>query len=347
MFNLLINAAVSSDSKETYINSIKQFNPVYQMEIADRIKTAQEYLTDTSVPEVTYGNCKSIEEDYENLVQNLLEVTSTRDQSRRQLNETLQERDQIAQNSNSGSNSVNGATPSPTKQNTYTELAEAKQRIRMLRQEIADKEELAELSHNEMEIARQREMELKEEIQKTRTQLQKARADQDEIDELRTKADQLARAQQESSRLRERLSDFDFFKARVDELQKENASLYDARAGLETEIAANRIRLSGMSDQAEHNDRLRSQVQDLEEQNLELHQMVNQLQDELKRIKTEQSMNLEDSANESILVFESFGNEVNGAHIPENMRLKNEIQRMTTLNTAMLEQQNQHRCAVG
>ena len=65
-------------------------------------------------------------------------------------------------------------------------------------------------------------------------------------------ADQLVRAQQESTRLRERLSDFDFFKARVEELQKENSNLYDARAALETEIAANRIRLAGMNDQVSH-----------------------------------------------------------------------------------------------
>ena len=153
----------------------------------------------------------------------------------------------------------------------------------MLRQEIADKEELAELSQNEMEIAKQREIEQKDEIQKLRSQLLKARLDQDEIDELRTKgttiydqkwptgvdhhffrnfvevfnsnlfsADQLVRAQQESTRLRERLSDFDFFKARVEELQKENSNLYDARAALETEIAANRIRLAGMNDQVSH-----------------------------------------------------------------------------------------------
>jgi len=57
----------------------------------------------------------------------------------------------------------------------------------MLRQEIADKEELAELSQNEMEIAKQREIEQKDEIQKIRSQLLKARLDQDEIDELRTK----------------------------------------------------------------------------------------------------------------------------------------------------------------
>ena len=66
------------------------------------------------------------------------------------------ERDQIVQNSTPVTTSN-----SPTKQNTYTELAEAKQQIRMLRQEMADKEELAELSTTELELAQQREIELK------------------------------------------------------------------------------------------------------------------------------------------------------------------------------------------
>lgn len=220
----------------------------------------------------------------------------------------------------------------------------------MLRQEIADKEELAELSTAELELAQQREVELKEETQRVRAQLLKARADQDEIDELRTKAEQLHRAQQETTRLRERLSDFDFFKARVEELQKENSALYDARAGLETEIAANRIRLSGMGDQAEHNDRLRGQVQELEEQNLELHQSVQRLQEELKRIKLEgaDQANMDESSDSLAgLKDHSIGSEIDGSHIPENIRLKNEIKRMTTINAAMLEQQSQQRNAVG
>ena len=186
---------------------------------------------------------------------------------------------------------------------------------------------------------------IQEETQRVRAQLLKARADQDEIDELRTKAEQLHRAQQETTRLRERLSDFDFFKARVEELQKENSNLYDARAALETEIAANRIRLSGMNDQADHNDRLRGQVQELEEQNLELHQSVQRLQEELKRMKMENDRTNFDESSESLggLKDQSLGSEIDGSHIPENIRLKNEIKRMTTINAAMLEQQSQQR----
>ena len=36
--------------------------------------------------------------------------------------------------------------------------------------------------------------------------------------------------------------------------------MYDTRAALETEVAASRIRLAGMNDQNEHNDRLRQQA---------------------------------------------------------------------------------------
>ena len=319
-------------------------------------------MAEITVPEVNYSNSKTIETHFEALLGQLAEVSASRDANQRQLNETLQgtgssfslnfqviflfkpwlERDQIVQNSTPVT-----TTSSPTKQNNYNELAEAKQQIRMLRQEIADKEELAELSAAELDLSRQREIELKEEIQRVRAQLLKARADQDEIDELRIKAEQLPRSQQESTRLRERLSDFDFFKARVEELERENSTFYDARAALETEIAANRIRLSGMSDQAGHNDRLRSQVQELEEQNLELHQTVQRLQQELKRINIESERTFDDSVDSIGYQREnSIGSEIDGSHIPENLRLKNEIKRMTTINAAMLEQQSQQRNAV-
>ena len=221
LLNLLINAAVSSETKELYVSYIQSFDTSYQAEIVERITATKDYVADLTVPEVNYSNSKTIESHVESLLQQLDTVAAVRDANQRQLNEALQERDQIAQNS---SPVVQVNSSSPTKQNTYTELAEAKQTIRMLRQEIADKEELAELSTTELEIATQREMELKQETQRVRSQLAKARADRDEIDELRTKAEQLVRSQQETTRLRERLSDFDFFKARVEELQKENSA---------------------------------------------------------------------------------------------------------------------------
>ena len=103
-----------------------------------------------------------------------------------------------------------------------------------------------------------------------------------------------------------------------------------------------------MSDQAGHNDRLRSQVQELEEQNLELHQSVQRLQQELNRINIESESRTFDDSVDSIGYQRenSIGSEIDGSHIPENLRLKNEIKRMTTINAAMLEQQSQQRNAV-
>ena len=57
----------------------------------------------------------------------------------------------------------------------------------MLRQEIEDKEELAELSQNGLEIAKREIEQLQRAKREIRSQLLKARDDQDEIDELRTK----------------------------------------------------------------------------------------------------------------------------------------------------------------
>ena len=62
--------------------------------------------------------------------------------------------------------------------NPEKELAEAKQKIRLLRQEVTDKEELAELSHNQATIYQTREKEAREELQKVRQHLADARASQ-------------------------------------------------------------------------------------------------------------------------------------------------------------------------
>ena len=67
----------------------------------------------------------------------------------------------------------------------------------------------------------------------------------------------MTRAQQESSRLREKLSDLSFYKSRVEELQKDNADLYETRATLETEVAANTIRLAGFAEEAAAAQKLR------------------------------------------------------------------------------------------
>ena len=70
----------------------------------------------------------------------------------------------------------------------------------------------------------------------------------------------MTRAQQESYRLREKLSDLSFYKSRVEELQKDNANLYETRATLETEVAANRIRLTGFAEEAADAQKLRQEL---------------------------------------------------------------------------------------
>ena len=89
------------------------FSAVYQQEIAERITVTHGYVAETTVPEVTYTNGKSVEEEYLTLVKYLKEVTQSRDQTRRQLHETLQERDQIAQNSASAADAPTQNVVSP------------------------------------------------------------------------------------------------------------------------------------------------------------------------------------------------------------------------------------------
>ena len=241
---------------------------------------------------------------------------------------------------------VSKAVPeSPGRQNTHSELAEAKSMIRLLKEELTEKEEFAGLSEKEAEISRAREKEAREEIHNLRALLAQARADQDEIDELRTKAEQLYRTQQESSRLREKLSDFSFYKARVEELQKDNSSLYEARAALETEISALRIRFQSLGDEHEINLRLRDQIGDLEDQNMELNQKIQELQDEQRRLNVDKNNSLDTITEEPGSL--SFIEEADRLNAPEIIQLRCDNQRLRTLNAALQEQQKSHSRRVG
>ena len=346
LLTLITYAAVNSADREKFVGQIVSLDQSMQQEMAERIQKTEDYLIPAEPltgPE-TFASISEVKEVLDVMQQRLGAVVQQRDITQRQLNETVQERDQVAQNT-IGTGPNQPVPESPGRQNTYTELAEAKQKIRLMRQEITDKEELAEMSATEAAVYQEREREAREELQRLRQQLSQARSNQDEIDELRTKAEQLTRAQQESNRLREKLADLAFYKARVEELQRDNGTLYETRASLETEIAANRIRMTGMAEQAVEMGRLREQVNDLEEQNLELHQLVQELQEQLRRAKsTTGDSPLDRSAGHAEI---SIMEETDKLHVPENIQLRNENQRLRTLNAALQEQQGNQKSRVG
>merc|ERR1712025_656401 len=111
------------------------------------------------------------------------------------------------------------------------------------------------------------------------------------------------------------------------------------------EVAANRIRLTSFVEEAADAQKLRAQLGDLEEQNLELSQFVQQLKDELKRVQI--SSQDEEMGSVGIAEQISILDETNELHVPQNIQLKNENQRLRTLNAALQEQQGKERSRVG
>ena len=99
-----------------------------------------------------------------------------------------------------------------------------------------------------------------------------------------------------------------------------------------------------MSEQSNENENLKNHAAELEEQNLELHQMVTELQDQVRRIKLLQDEATDDSilSQHDISVLQ----ETDKLHIPENIQLKNENQRLKTLNAALQEQQGNQKSRV-
>ena len=72
---------------------------------------------------------------------------------------------------------------------------------------------------------------------------------------------------------------------------------------------------------------------ELEDQNLELSQFVQQLKDELKRVQI--SGENEELSKVGVTEQISILDETNELHVPENIQLKNDNQRLRTLNAAL------------
>lgn len=77
----------------------------------------------------------------------------------------------------------------------------------------------------------------------------------------------------------------------------------------------------------------RQQLGELEDQNLELSQFVQQLKDELKRVQI--SGENEELSKVGVTEQISILDETNELHVPENIQLKNDNQRLRTLNAAL------------
>ncbi|KAI2523465.1 coiled-coil domain containing 88A, partial [Homo sapiens] len=126
-----------------------------------------------------------------------------------------------------------GMKRTESRQHLSVELADAKAKIRRLRQELEEKTEQLldckqELEQMEIELKR-----LQQENMNLLSDARSARMYRDELDALREKAVRVDKLESEVSRYKERLHDIEFYKARVEELKEDNQVLLETKTMLE------------------------------------------------------------------------------------------------------------------
>uniref|UniRef100_A0A4W6F930 Coiled-coil domain containing 88A n=1 Tax=Lates calcarifer TaxID=8187 RepID=A0A4W6F930_LATCA len=278
---LLLGCAVQCEKKEEYIERIQTLDFDSKAAIASHIQEVthnQENVVDLQWLESGEMPPEDLDSLSRNLAFHLKRLVDERDIQLETIVELTQERDcvQLSPLAPCPTQSP-GDSPSmrrtESRQHLSVELADAKAKIRRLRQELEEKSEQLLDTRQELENM---EVELKRLQQEVMPQLlsdaRSARAYRDELDALREKAIRVDKLESELSRYKERLHDIEFYKARVEELKEDNQEQLDA----------SRTRSDKLHLLEKENLQLKSKIHDLEmERDLDRKRMEELLEENL------------------------------------------------------------------
>lgn len=240
---LLLGAAVHCPNKQIFIDRIKEeLDVVIQHGIVDIIK----HVTNSQTLELTPESIESISR--EKMIDHITRLAKERDKYHLNWISALNfENETISSHKSSTSNltspTISTASVSTTEsQHLAVELADLKSKMRKLRQELDDKSEgfveaKEELDHTKIQYEK-----LKAESQEWYSKARQAATYRDEVDVLREKAERVERLEIEIQRFREKLSEVDFKKSVVEELREDNRMLLETKEMLEEQLAHSRKR---------------------------------------------------------------------------------------------------------
>ncbi|XP_015238441.1 PREDICTED: girdin isoform X2 [Cyprinodon variegatus] len=290
MLLLLLGCAVQCEKKEEFIERIQTLDFDTKAAIASHIQEVtqnQENVVDLQWLETGEMPPEDLDSLSRNLAFHLKRLVDERDTQLETIVELTQERDcvQLSPLAPFATQSP-GDSPSmrrtESRQHLSVELADAKAKIRRLRQELEEKSEQLldtrqELENMEVELKR-----LQQESYQLLSDARSARAYRDELDALREKAIRVDKLESEVSRYKERLHDIDFYKARVEELKEDNQILLETKTMLEEQLDSTRTRSDKLHLLEKENLQLKSKMHDLEmERDLDRKRMEELLEENL------------------------------------------------------------------
>uniref|UniRef100_A0A1A8G9A2 Coiled-coil domain containing 88A n=1 Tax=Nothobranchius korthausae TaxID=1143690 RepID=A0A1A8G9A2_9TELE len=344
---LLLGCAVQCEKKEEYIELIQVLDFDIKASIASHIQEVthnQENVVDLQWLESGDLPSEDLDSLTRNLAFHLKRLVDERDTQLETIVELTQERDcvQLSPLAPCATHSP-GDSPSmrrtESRQHLSVELADAKAKIRRLRQELEEKSEQLldtrqELENVEVELKR-----LQQESFQLLSDARSARAYRDELDALREKAVRVDKLESELGRYKERLHDIEFYKARVEELKEDNQILLETKAMLEEQLDASRTRSDKLHLLEKENLQLKSKIHDLEmERDLDRKRMEELLEENLV-LEMAQKQSMDESLHLG-WELEQLSKTPELADVPQKS-LGEEVNELTSSRLLKLEKENQ------
>ncbi|XP_030628126.1 girdin [Chanos chanos] len=343
---LLLGCAVQCEKKEEYIERIQTLDFDTKAAIASHIQEVthnQENVLDLQWLEGGEPPPEDLDSFSRNMAFHLKRLVDERDEQLETIVELTQERD-CGQYSPPApcSQSPNGSPSmrrTESRQHLSVELADAKAKIRRLRQELEEKSEQLldcrqELDNMETELKR---------IQQENLQLladaRSARAYRDELDALREKAIRVDKLESEVGRYKERLHDIEFYKARVEELKEDNQVLLETKSMLEDQLEGSRARSDKLHELEKESLQLKAKIHDMEMERDMDRKRIEELLEENLALEMAQKQSMDESLHLG-WELEQLSKTPELTEVPQKS-LGHEVNELTSSRLLKLEKENQ------
>ncbi|XP_029659721.1 protein Daple isoform X2 [Formica exsecta] len=289
---LLLGCAVQCPNKEKFITNIKTLHVDTQLAIVECIKQVTDYqdivITQDAMENANMGFL------FTQIKKWIQELDLYREKWRdAALDDSVERNDSSISAESEEMSKIQQSHPvakAEREDNHHyaVELADWKSKVRKQRQELEEKTEALleckeELEHNKTLLIK-----LRQEHQELMHEARTAKSYRDELDAVIERADRADRLEIEVARYREKLTDIEFYKTRIEELREDNRVLMETREMLEEQLSLSRNRADKvleleseiikykqlLNDMALERAADKEKYQELVEENTQLHQLT-------------------------------------------------------------------------
>ncbi|XP_070151951.1 girdin isoform X2 [Polyergus mexicanus] len=289
---LLLGCAVQCPNKEKFITNIKTLHVDTQLAIVECIKQVTDYqdivITQDAMENANMGFL------FTQIKKWIQELDLYREKWRdAALDDSVERNDSSISAESEEMSKIQQSHPvtkAEREDNHHyaVELADWKSKVRKQRQELEEKTEALleckeELEHNKTLLVK-----LRQEHQELMHEARTAKSYRDELDAVIERADRADRLEIEVARYREKLTDIEFYKTRIEELREDNRVLMETREMLEEQLSLSRNRADKvleleseiikykqlLNDMALERAADKEKYQELVEENTQLHQLT-------------------------------------------------------------------------